>query len=88
MLFEGWPASRLAPGPSRAVTLGLIAVVALALDRALSAYAQSVPWVKATPDDWVTTAALSFIGAGIILHVGIGLRWPLALRPGTGDAAR
>ena len=88
MLFEGWPASRLAPGQSRAVTLALIAIVALALDRALSAYAQSVPWVKATPDDWVTTAALSFIGAGIILHVGIGLRWPLALRPGTSDAAR
>ena len=88
MLFEGWPASRLAPGQSRAVTLALIAIVALALDRALSAYAQSVPWVKATPDDWVTTAALSFIGAGIILHVGIGLRWPLALRSGTGDAAR
>ena len=29
----------------------------------------------------LTTAALSFIGAGIILHVGIGLRWPLVLKP-------
>jgi len=28
----------------------------------------------------VTTAALSFIGAGIILHVGTGLRWPLVLK--------
>jgi len=28
----------------------------------------------------VTTAVLSFIGAGIILHVGIGLRWPLVLK--------
>ena len=26
----------------------------------------------------LTTAALSFIGAGIILHVGIGFRWPFA----------
>jgi hypothetical protein len=33
---------------------------------------------RATPDEWLTTAALSFIGAGIILHVGIGLRWPFA----------
>ncbi len=24
----------------------------------------------------ITTAALSFAGAGIILHTGIGLRWP------------
>jgi hypothetical protein len=84
MLFEGWPASRLAPGRGRAVTLGLIAIVALALDRSLAAYAHSVPWVTASPDDWVTTAALSFIGAGIILHVGIGLRWPLALKSGNG----
>jgi hypothetical protein len=28
----------------------------------------------------VTTAALSFIGAGIILHVGIGLRWPFVMK--------
>jgi hypothetical protein len=26
-------------------------------------------------------AALSFIGVGIILHVGTGLRWPLVLKP-------
>ena len=80
MLFEGWPAAQLAPGPGRALTLGLIAIVALALDRSLAAYADSVTWVKASPDDWVTTAALSFIGAGIILHVGIGLRWPFATK--------
>jgi hypothetical protein len=37
--------------------------------------------IASTPDQlwlWITTAALSFIGAGIILHVGIGLRWPFA----------
>jgi hypothetical protein len=44
----------------------------------LAAYADSVRWTRATPDEWLTTAALSFIGAGIILHVGIGLRWPFA----------
>jgi hypothetical protein len=78
MLFEGWPATRLPAGPGRALTLGLTALVALALNRALVAYADSVHWTKATPDDWITTASLSFIGAGIILHVGIGLRWPFA----------
>jgi hypothetical protein len=80
MLFEGWPATRLAAAPGRALTLGLTALVALALNRALAAYADSVHWTKATPDDWITTAALSFIGAGVILHVGIGLRWPFAAR--------
>jgi hypothetical protein len=80
MLFEGWPAARLRPVPGRALTLALIAVVALALNRALAAYADGAHWTRATPDDWITTAALSFIGAGIILHVGIGLRWPFALK--------
>jgi hypothetical protein len=80
MLFEGWPATRL-PGPAcRGVTLTLTAVVAVLLNRALAAYADGVRWAKATPDDWITTAALSFIGAGIILHVGIGLRWPFAVK--------
>jgi hypothetical protein len=78
MLFEGWPAARLRPAPGRVLTLALTAVVALVLNRALAAYADAVHWAKATPDDWITTAALSFTGAGIILHVGIGLRWPFA----------
>ena len=78
MLFDGWPAARLPPAPGRALTLALTAVVTLALGRALAAYADSVRWTRATPNQWITTAALSFIGAGIILHVGIGLRWPFA----------
>jgi hypothetical protein len=32
------------------------------------------------PEDWVTTAALSFLGVGIISHVAVGLRWPFALK--------
>lgn len=75
------PATRLPTAQGRALTVGLTALVALALNRALAAYADSVHWTKATPDDWITTAALSFIGAGIIVQVGIGLRWPFAARP-------
>jgi hypothetical protein len=55
-----------------------MAAALVALDRALAVYADSVRWTRATPSEWITTAALSFIGAGIILHVGIGLRWPFA----------
>jgi hypothetical protein len=84
MLFEGWPANRLGAGSGRALTLGLTALVALALNRALAAYADSVHWTKATPNNWVTVASLAFIGAGIILHVGIGLRWPFAAKAKAG----
>jgi hypothetical protein len=76
MLFDNWPSTLLRPAPGRALTLALTALLALALNRALAAYADSVHWTRATPDDWITTAALSFAGAGIILHTGIGLRWP------------
>src|SRR4029079_7230674 len=86
MLFDGWPAAPLPPAPARGLTLALTALVALALDRALAAYADSIHWTRATPNEWITTAALSFIGAGVILHVGIGLRWPFAR--GTGSTAR
>jgi hypothetical protein len=84
MLFEGWPVSRLSPAAGRAVTLVLTALVALALNRALAAYADGVHWTKATPNQWVTVASLAFIGAGIILHVGIGLRWPFAAKAKAG----
>jgi hypothetical protein len=84
MLFEGWPAALLRPAAGRVLTLALTAVVALALYRALAAYATGVHWIRAAPDDWITSASLSFAGAGIILHVAIGLRWPFAT-PATRD---
>jgi glycine/D-amino acid oxidase-like deaminating enzyme len=80
MLFDNWPAARLPAMPGRALTLAFTGLIAVALNRALADYADSVHWTRATPDEWVTTASLSFIGAGIILHIGIGLRWPFAAR--------
>ena len=47
-------------------------------DRASARSAVSRSWLSGAGNKWLTTAALSFIGAGIILHVGIGFRWPFA----------
>jgi hypothetical protein len=85
MLFDGWPAARLSPAAGRILILALTALTAFALDRALASYANGVHWTRATPDEWITTAALSYAGAGIILHVGIGLRWPFAAKTGSPD---
>ena len=85
MLFECWPAAPLSPAAGRALTLALTVLMAFALDRALASYANGVHWIRATPDEWITTAALSYAGTGIILHVGIGLRWPFALKIGSRD---
>jgi len=80
MLFEGWPGARLPAARGRVLTLGLTAAVAVALNRALAAYADGVHWTATTPDNWITTAALSFLGTGVITHVAIGLRWPFGLQ--------
>jgi hypothetical protein len=85
MLFEGWPTARLPPAAGRALTLALTALAAFALDRALASYADGLHWTRATPDEWITTAALSYAAVGIILHVGIGLRWPFASKTGSPD---
>jgi hypothetical protein len=85
VLFEGWPAGRLPPAVGRALTIALTAVMAFALDRALAFYANGVHWTRATPDQWITTAALSYTGVGILLPVGIGLRWPFAAKTGSPD---
>jgi hypothetical protein len=53
-------------------------VVAVGLNRALAGYADSVHWIRATANDWVTVAGLAFSAIGIILHVAIGQRWPLS----------
>lgn len=76
MLFQGWPAALLRPAAGRAVTVALAAAVTVAIYYALAAYADNVHWPRGTAADWITGATLSFAGAGIILHVAVGLRWP------------
>jgi hypothetical protein len=79
LVFEGWPGALLRRREAgRAVTIVLTAAVAVGLNRALAGYADSVHWVRATADDWVTVSSLAFAGIGIILHVAIGQRWPLS----------
>jgi hypothetical protein len=79
LVFEGWPGALLRrPGAGRVGALVFTAAVAVGLNRALAGYADSVHWVRATANDWVTVAGLAFSAVGIILHVAIGQRWPLS----------
>jgi hypothetical protein len=74
MLFEGWPGIEDARG--RALTLASVAAVAAVLYVALTAYADGLHWTRGEPEDWVAHAGLNAIGAGVILHVAVGKRWP------------
>ena len=73
-LFEGYPVTI----PLARAMLGTVALGAAALYAALTAIAHQARWTTATPEEWVTYAGLNAIGLGVILHVGIGRRWPFA----------
>jgi len=74
----------IAHWPPAAIGAACGCVISAALVVAMASYTDGVQWTRATPDEWIT-AALSYAGAGIILHVGIGLRWPFGLKSGSPD---
>jgi hypothetical protein len=78
MLLDGWPRSPEHPGRERLRTLGAVAVLSGLLYGVLTAYARDVHWTTAAPEEWATYAGLNALGAGVILHVAIGRRWPFA----------
>jgi hypothetical protein len=78
MLFEGLRRPGDNPAGERVNILGTVALAAAALYAALTAIAHQARWTTATPEEWVTYAGLNAIGLGVILHVGIGRRWPFA----------
>jgi hypothetical protein len=83
MLFESLPRSGDHPARERLIMLGTAALTAAALYGALTAIAHQARWTTATPEEWVTYAGLNAIGLGVILHVGIGRRWPFATATGS-----
>ena len=80
MLFEGWL-------DSAALSLVAVGAVSAVLYIGLQRVADSAGWTRAEPEAWTAYAALNAIGAGVILHVGIGRRWPFS-RPARPAPAR
>jgi hypothetical protein len=79
MLFEAWPWIRLlTPLPGRTCVLVSALIITGLLYGVLSSYAGSLEWVRAAPDDWVGYATLNALGMGVILHVAVWRRWPVA----------
>ncbi|GAA5014012.1 hypothetical protein [Actinopolymorpha pittospori] len=77
MLFEDWLHGRLGPRGERAtllvLTLALAVVLAVALGAAVDAVGVRPPHAQ----EWVEHASLNALATSIILHVGIGRRWPV-----------
>jgi hypothetical protein len=78
MLFEGWLDSILPSARARLAKAAGVASATVLLYAGLRAYAHAVGWTHAEPDEWIAYAGLNAIGAGVILHVAVGHRWPFA----------
>jgi hypothetical protein len=87
MLFEGWLDSLLPASTARLADLAAVGLVAALLYVGLRAYAHAVGWTRAEPEEWIAYAALNAIGAGVILHVAVGRRWPFMRTAETGGCA-
>jgi hypothetical protein len=78
LLFDSWPTIHLGAVRGRIAVVAGCGVLAAAIYAALSAIASGVAWhAPASGAGWVAYATLNALGIGIILHVGIGRRWPL-----------
>jgi hypothetical protein len=78
MLFEGWAEALLPIARARMANVAAVVILAAALYVGLKVYAQVVGWTRAEPEEWIAYAGLNAIGAGVLLHVAIGRRWPFA----------
>jgi hypothetical protein len=78
MLFDGAVRPHLSAVADRVVVLLTVAAVAAGLYFGLTAYADTVNWIKLDPAEWVTHAALNSLAVSVILHVAVGRRWPFA----------
>jgi hypothetical protein len=76
--FEGWTESVLDPAQSRAAQLAAAGLLSAVVYVGLEGLAQAGSWTRAQPDEWTAYAGLNAIGAGVLLHVTIGERWPFA----------
>jgi hypothetical protein len=78
MLFEGALDARLAAGRARLANVAALAALAVVIYLGLKAFADTVLWTRAEPEEWIAFAGLNALGSGVILHVAIGRRWPFA----------
>jgi hypothetical protein len=78
VLFEGWLDGILPPARARAANAAVVVLAAAVLYAGLQALAHAAGWSRAEPEEWTAHATLNAIGAGILLHVAIGRRWPFA----------
>jgi hypothetical protein len=84
MLFEGWLAGLPVP-TERAVLLGGALVLTAVLAVGLGAAADVLRPSRVSADDWIQHASLNALSTAIILHVGVGRRWPFRRGPAAGE---
>ncbi|MCI2423748.1 hypothetical protein MOQ72_40715 [Saccharopolyspora sp. K220] len=83
MLFEAWPATRVAPKPAPGRTIAVLVEVILAalLVWSLPMLAQTLGVPQPREWSWTTHVTLNALSTAVILHVAVWRRWPVRTRP-------
>ncbi|MEV0074116.1 MULTISPECIES: hypothetical protein [unclassified Amycolatopsis] len=80
MLFEAWPAIRVAPAPGPGRTLAVVTEVLLTalLVWCLPKLAHALGVPSAREWSWTTQVVLNALSTAVILHVAVWRRWPMS----------
>ncbi|WP_407565855.1 hypothetical protein [Streptomyces sp. 184] len=81
MLFEAWPAIRLAPAPGRTVAVLIAVTLTVLLTWLLPKLAHALGVPHAREWSWSTHVMLNALSTAVILHVAVWKRWPVPTAP-------
>jgi hypothetical protein len=83
MLFEAWPAIRVAekPAPGRTVAVSVEVILTALLVWTLPELAQTLGVPEAREWSWTTQVMLNALSTAVILHVAVWRRWPVRSPP-------
>jgi hypothetical protein len=82
MLFEAWPAIRVArPGPGRTMAVSIEVILTALLVWVLPMLARTLGVPQAREWSWTTQVMLNALSTAVILHIAVWGRWPVHTRP-------
>jgi hypothetical protein len=77
MLFEAWPAIRVAPAPGRTIAVSMAVILTALLDWLLPMLAHTLGVPQPREWSWTTQVMLNALSTAVILHVAVWQRWPV-----------
>jgi hypothetical protein len=81
MLFEAWPAIRVATAPGRTLAVSIAVLLTALLIWILPTLALRLGLAPEREWSWTTQVTLNALSTAVILHVAVWRRWPVQIPP-------